>query len=377
MKILFTQKINGISGSELYLLQILPELKRRGHDVEMLLIFPAISTKNDVFKAQLQEANVPCYEIYGHGNFSPALILKISKFVKKGNYDLVQSNLIHADLWFALVKMFFLKDMKLISVKHGYSEAYSAKYGYNLRHIKSDPFYWIQKFACRMTDFNLAISKGLYNVYVNSRILVPSKIKVINYGLKLKLPYLDEFEATTHERYLLITGRLVGFKGHKYLIKAWAKVNKYDPELKLYIAGDGVLRQELEDLVSTEKLEHVVKFWGHVTNPHLLIKNALFTIVSSTWEGFGLVLLESWQHKKAIVAFDVPAMNEVIDDEVNGLLAQKENSNDLAVKIIKLLQDEQRIREYGNSGYEKLNSYYTLKRMTDETEEVYRSIVHN
>ncbi|MDB5009344.1 MAG: hypothetical protein JWQ06_133, partial [Mucilaginibacter sp.] len=35
MKILFSQKINGISGSELYLLQILPELKKRGYDVEM------------------------------------------------------------------------------------------------------------------------------------------------------------------------------------------------------------------------------------------------------------------------------------------------------------------------------------------------------
>jgi glycosyltransferase involved in cell wall biosynthesis len=83
-------------------------------------------------------------------------------------------------------------------------------------------------------------------------------------------------------------------------------------------------------------------------------------------------LLESWLHKKAIVAFDAPAMNEVIDDEKNGLLAKANDVDQLAEKISYLYAHNELAVQFGQAGYEKLNSFYTLKRMTDEMEEVYR-----
>jgi glycosyltransferase involved in cell wall biosynthesis len=174
--------------------------------------------------------------------------------------------------------------------------------------------------------------------------------------------------------YALITGRLVSFKGHIYLIEAWKKVKQKHPSLKLYIAGDGYKRAELEKQVTDAGLKDSIVFLGHVPNPHPYMENCAFTIVSSIWEGFGLILLESWMHKKPIVAFDVSAMNEVIDHNRNGLLANEKDSADLADKIGYLFENPGSITEMGENGFRKLNSYYTLQRMTDEMEQVYKAV---
>lgn len=374
MKLLFLQKMNGISGSELYLLQIMPELKRRGYDVEMLIVFPKPGEKNKRFISYLADVGIKTHEIYNHNDVSPVLFRKMITVIKKGNYDIIQANLVHADLWTSVIKFFFKRKIKVVSVKHGYYPAYQAKYGYDFKYLKRDFYYWIEKFACRVVNFNVTISKGLYNVYVSGGITQASRIKNIYYGLTLTKPVESSSVAVQEKNYALITGRLVPFKGHKYLIQAWEKVNAAHPSLKLYIAGEGECRKELEKMVTDLNLKDCVIFLGHVPNPHPLMENCLFTIVSSTWEGFGLILLESWLHKKPIIAFDVPAMNEVVKDKESGLLVKINNSDDLANKIIYLYENKDVSTKYGENGYEQLHSFYTLKRMTDEMEQVYGAV---
>src|SRR5687768_4772923 len=113
MKILFVQKMNGISGSELYMLQIMPELKSRGYDIEMLIIYPTQADKNGKFIEHLSAHGIKTHEIYGHSTLSLGLLSKINKLVKKEKYDIVQSNLVHADFWIAAVKYFFNRKLKM------------------------------------------------------------------------------------------------------------------------------------------------------------------------------------------------------------------------------------------------------------------------
>lgn len=375
MKVLFVQKMNGISGSELYLLQIMPELKRRGYDVQMLIIFPQRGSKNKKFVDLMALSGIKTHEIYGHSTFSLFLFMKIRKLLKQEKFDIVQSNLVHADFWIAATKFIFYRKFKMISVKHGYNPNYQAKYGLDLSHLKSDIYFWVERFASRVANFNVTISKGLYKVYVDGKIVPSSRIRNIYYGLTLTKPvYEANGFVKPNNPYALITGRLVSFKGHGYLIDAWKKVKEKHPNLKLYIAGDGYKRADLEQQVAKEGLKDSIVFLGHVPNPHPYMENCQFTIVSSVWEGFGLILLESWMHKKPIVAFDVSAMNEVVDDKRNGLLVKEKNSADLADKITYLFENPQLISEFGENGFWKLNSYYTLQRMTDEMEEVYSAV---
>jgi glycosyltransferase involved in cell wall biosynthesis len=378
MKILFIQKMNGISGSELYMLQIMPELKRRGYDIEMLIIYPTPGNNNKRFIEYLEEHGIKTHEIYNHGAGSPILFYKFYQLIKKEKYDIIQANLVHADFLATLTKFLFYRKLKVVSVKHGYYPAYQVKYGNDLKKIRYNFYYWIEKFASNVANFNVTISKGLYDVYVNGGIVKPSRIRNIYYGLTLTAPVEQGKKVVIPEGpFALITGRLVGFKGHPYLIQAWKKVHALHPELKLCLAGDGECRAELEKQVAGAGLQDVIIFLGHVPDPHPLMEKCLFTLVTSNWEGFGLILLESWLHKKAIVAFDAPAMNEVIDDNKNGLLAKANDVDQLAEKISYLYAHNELAVQFGQAGYEKLNSFYTLKRMTDEMEEVYMAVKSN
>ena len=77
--------MNGISGSELYLLQIMPELKRRGYDIEMLIVFPKTGHKNKRFVSYLAETGIKTHEIYNHNDVSPVLLSKMIGVIKRGN----------------------------------------------------------------------------------------------------------------------------------------------------------------------------------------------------------------------------------------------------------------------------------------------------
>jgi len=122
------------------------------------------------------------------------------------------------------------------------------------------------------------------------------------------------------------------------------------------------------------ELGDTVKFCGYQANPHQFIKDSQFMLVTSKWEGFGLIMLESWAHKKPVIAFDVPAMNEAIRDDSNGLLVKAFDTDELAQKIIFYFQHPEIANLHGAAGYAELNSYYTVPRMADEMCEVYEQV---
>ncbi|HEV7783318.1 MAG TPA: glycosyltransferase family 4 protein [Chitinophagaceae bacterium] len=375
MKILFVQHIDGMSGSELYLLQLLPALKQKGIEVEMLMAFKKDSGRNASFAEQLTAKGIVCHQLYGNGPFSARLLFRIKKLVKKGGYDIVQSNLIHADLWMAAVKFFFCRKMKLVSVKHGFNEAYAAKYGFNTKKVNRVSTVWAQRVSGIMVNRNVAISRGIYELYVKGRISKASKIEVVYYGMNLEYIQSSGFIKNDTNRYAIILGRLVKYKGHEYIIKAWQKVKSYDPSLMLYIVGGGDYKNKLEQLTGELGLQEQVIFCGHQPNPHQILHFAEFSVVSSIFEGFGLITLESWYHKRPVVAFDVPALNEVVDDGQNGLLVTLYDTDALAASIIRLFNDKTTTLKMGEDGYNKLMKEYSLERMTRQMVEIYSSVI--
>lgn len=363
-----------ISGSELYLMQLLPELKKRGYEVKVLIIFPVIPPGTKPFIEHFRANGIETFEIYGHNALSPVLQFKLRRLLKKEKFDIVQSNLVHADFWLALQKILFFPRMRLVSVKHGFDEAYSAKYGCDPRHLKKSMFYWVQKWSGRFADYNVSISKGIYRMYTEGGIVPVSRIRNIYYGLDLSAKEKNTIEQEPEETYALILGRLVQYKGHSMLLEAWKKVKEANPAWKLYIAGGGNYETELKRQYKESGLGDSIRFLGYQANPHQLIKNARFMLVTSTFEGFGLIMLEGWVHKKPVIGFDVPAINEVVTDGESGRLIPPFDTGKLADVIIESFREPETIEQQGEAGYKRLNSYFTVTRMTDEMEEVYKSV---
>ena len=374
MRILFVQHMNGISGSELYLLQLLPALTEKGVEVEMMIVFKEDTGKNTSFVEQLSSKGIVTHQIYGHKPYSLKLLFNIKRIVSRGGFDLVQSNLIHADFWLSIIKFFSIRKMKLISVKHGFDENYSAKYGFNTKKLNRSLFVWVQRLSGMNTNWNVTISKGIYDMYVKGKISKASKTEIVYYGLNLDHIQNSGFNKTDSNRYAIILGRLVKYKGHEFVIKAWKKVKEYNPSLKLYIVGGGAYQENLVQLTAELGLQEQIVFCGYQPNPHQLLHFAEFSLVSSIFEGFGLITLESWYHKKPVIAFNVPALNEAIDNEKNGLLVTPFDTDELATKIIHLFSNQPAAVQMGQHGYDKLIKEFSLERMTNQMIGIYNRI---
>lgn len=131
----------------------------------------------------------------------------------------------------------------------------------------------------------------------------------------LKLNGNDSFKFVT-------MGRLSPEKAQDKLIKAFAHIHSEFPNTKLYIIGDGQLRQSLDTLVYKLKLKDAVFLTGQLDNPFSFMKQCDVFVLSSKYEGQPMVLLEALTLKMKIVATNIVANRAALADGDYGLLTE-------------------------------------------------------
>lgn len=144
--------------------------------------------------------------------------------------------------------------------------------------------------------------------------------------------------------HLLTVGRLDYEKGYEFLLKAFAKVKREHPTLSLTFIGDGNEKAALETLALNLQLEENVRFLGFQNNPFAYLKQADFFVSSSRYEGFSNVIVESLACGVPVIATDCPSANrEVIEEGVNGWLAENENVESLAETIKRAIKEKENL----------------------------------
>lgn len=107
--------------------------------------------------------------------------------------------------------------------------------------------------------------------------------------------------------------RLSPEKNHFSLIEAFAKLHKKYDNTELYILGNGPLKNELKQLALKYGIENHIHFLGHVSNPMAFVNLCDCFILSSNYEGQGLVLLEAMILNKPTIGTDVPGIKSVLE----------------------------------------------------------------
>lgn len=156
------------------------------------------------------------------------------------------------------------------------------------------------------------------------------------------------------EKEVVHTGRLVDFKNHPLLIKAFARVHEKHPDyvLKLYGAdsGDGTKRI-IEELVQKLHAEEYVKLMGGSDELEKLLPKAGVYAFSSDWEGLPNGVLEAMAMGLPVVATDCPCGGPatVIKDGENGLLVPIMNEDALTEAICRLIEDRDFAKRLGEN----------------------------
>lgn len=160
------------------------------------------------------------------------------------------------------------------------------------------------------------------------------------------------------ERYCISIARLDEPKDFKTLIKSFKILKENGKIEKLYIIGEGELREEIEKQIETEELKDTVYLLGKKINPYTWLKNSILFVHSSKREGFPAVLLEGLACKKMVISSQCKTgPKEVLGEGKYGVLYEVGNYSQLAKILERALENVNLREEYEKIGYERVKEF--------------------
>ena len=153
--------------------------------------------------------------------------------------------------------------------------------------------------------------------------------------------------------------------------------NEIADRIKLYIYGKGSLKCALEKLIVDHKLEKSVFLMGEVTNdsvPQELNKLDVFCVTSYN-ESFGVAVVEAMSCGIPVVATNVDGFREVVDDGKTGFIVEKNNIEEIANNLEKLLRNEELRHEFGKNGRKRVMKLYDWEKNVESMVELYNSFI--
>ena len=187
--------------------------------------------------------------------------------------------------------------------------------------------------------------------------------------------YADNINDIKKERCRIIAvGRLTSQKRFDRLVEAFSRISDKYPEWYIDIYGEGELRCTLEDLIKSKGLSRRVNIMNFVQDIYSEYKRSQFIVLSSDYEGFGLVIIEAMACGIPVVSTDCPyGPSDIIDNGETGLLAKME-IEDLAEKMEWMMSHEKERVVMGENAYKKAVQY-RKEVVMPRWEEVYMNFV--
>ena len=245
--------------------------------------------------------------------------------------------------------------------------------GFEVAGSWKDRLLWlVMRFTYPAADWIAAVSRGAAESLEEALQLPAGSVHVLPNGIDIQAvqeeanlpaphPWLD-----AGERVPVITsiGRLVPQKGYADLLKAF-QLLRHSTDARLLIMGEGSLRPRLKALIEEFGLTDDVELPGFVDHPLRYVARSSLYVLSSLYEGQGVVLLEAMACGVPIVATDCPSgPSEVLSGGERGLLVPAGDPGQLAQAMRTLLEDGNARSQFRRKGLEAIE-YYNIARSAE------------
>ena len=333
--ILHISRTMDIGGAERIVYQLSSDLKDEFDSVH-------VASTGGLWESELATQGIQHHKILDIDSKNPLTILKllytIRQIIKNNEITIVHTHHRMAAFYIRLLKLF---NSKLIHV-------------YTAHNVFKDklPLYKFALGNAKSVAVGEAVNKNLKEDVgiTDSRVIYNGVV------LKETDDQVDEIISYSGIK-LGCIARLSEQKGLTYLLDAMSLLTVKD--IRLFIVGDGELRNELENKVKELDLQDSVTFLGYRKDIVECINSFDFCVLPSVFEGFGLVAIEAFMNSKTLVATDIPGLNEVVTNK-NGILVPAKDPAALASAIDKLATDatlRQELASQAKKDYENRFSY--------------------
>lgn len=234
----------------------------------------------------------------------------------------------------------------------------------------------LEIFVGKFTSHLITLSENETGDAIKLKLINSSAVSAVSNGILLdsfsKIKREPNSWKSRHVR-LGIAGRLNAEKGHDILIRAVRNLCEKFPGISLKIAGDGPLLKDLQSLVNECGLSENVIFCGFLEDMAAFLEEIDIFVLSSHYEGFGIVLVEAMAAGLPIVATDVGGVREVLNDGQNSIIVPSGSEGELTLGIEYFLQNPSIAYDYGRHGREAAIKKYSLSKMVDAHRDIYNS----
>jgi glycosyltransferase involved in cell wall biosynthesis len=270
----------------------------KGYDVSVILMKPS-GAYHDLLDKDIKV-------IYFESIQQVKLYRSFSNILKREKFDVLYSATPALNIFTIATKLLSGTKTKMVISEHNNTLVFFK----NMKFTLSKLTYLSIPLLYRFADAIVAVSEGLGKSLHKIALIPENKITVIHNPAyspilesQLKLEVDHEWFHNSEIPLLITVGRLTEAKNHKLLLDAMSLLVQSQPA-RLIIIGEGHLRQDLTDQIERLNLTEYVRLVGFKLNPVSWIHRSDLFVLSSDYEGFGIVLVEALAAGTTVVSTD-------------------------------------------------------------------------
>ena len=244
----------------------------------------------------------------------------------------------------------------------------------NLKNILKNIVIFLFKVSIKSDSLVIFQNKYNLDLFIEKGIIKDVQGKLIHgSGVNTEV-FFHSNEIKNDNPIVLFPSRLLKEKGVETFVKA-AIILQNKIKLRMIIAGDldnenpsAISRHQIEEWVSLGMIE----WYGHVVNmPDLLSKSSIVCLPTYYPEGIPKALIEAASCGRAIITTDMPGCNEIVENNINGVLIPIKSPERLADEIVKLIENFDLRKKYGNNGRKRVIDRFSSKIVDNATIKIY------
>lgn len=362
MKILHYINNLGSGGAEKLLTDILPAMKNKGLEVELMISNSDVNVEK--YGNILDTHNIKIIDLQ-KSFYNPLQIISVVRYVNRNNIDIIHTHLFPTQYWLSFASLFFNSKVKLVKTEHS---VFNERKDYKILRP-------LEKFIYSRYDQLIGITaevKSNLELWLNRKDIVTIHNGVNIAQIKEEQNTIDkkEYEFISGDHFnILMVGRFDGSqKDQQTLVKSL----QFLPEnFKLYFAGEGHYKAEIKKMVDLQGVADRVVFLGLRQDVYKLMHLVDLNVLSTNHEGLSGVVLESLASGQVFLGSNVVGVKEIVPDP--RFLFTKGNEQELANKILAIANNQDHRKEMIETALDYVTSF-DISYMVDNYIKVYESL---
>jgi glycosyltransferase involved in cell wall biosynthesis len=358
MVILHTETLKKWGGQQNRVLSEAIGLSKRDHTAIIMC------HKDSMLAQKAKNAGIKTYEVNMVKQAHLKTVPRLISIIKKEKVDIVSTHS-SVDSWAGGIAA-KITGKRLIRFRH------------NLYPIGRNP---LTRLIYSMPDRIIAISDNVKDILIECG-LRSEKITVIPSSVDTRIfnPIVkdlrDELKISPETIVIGNTSSFTEVKGQEFLFRAFNIIYKKTPCILLFAGrlNDPSKSKYLSYI--KEELRDKAVFLGHRDDIPRILKTIDVFVFPSVVEGLGTSLIEAMAMEKPVVVSDIPTFRNFIVDGVNGLFFKAKNPEDMAEKVLFLMENESLKGRLGKNARSTVLEKFSLDQMLSLTEALYREVLN-